>query len=175
MLREFFARVPNVAVRQRFFTNEEGLAKWCRELMYLPEPTALVFATHGTPEGLTAGGEVIRPEPIAEALQPADNVQVLHFSACLLMDAGPAGNFARALREKLSFPISGYTVSVDWAASALIEFTYLDMILARGLSPDAAAEQVTRLLSFAGEQGAADSPYPPAHFHFWPAVNAGMS
>ena len=40
MLREFFARVPHIEVRQRFFNNEAGLAKWCRELLYLPEPIA---------------------------------------------------------------------------------------------------------------------------------------
>jgi hypothetical protein len=169
MLREFFARVPQIEVRQRFFTNEEGLTKWCRELLYLPEPVALVFATHGTKEGLTAGGELIRAEPLAEVLRLADNIQVLHFSSCLLMDQGPAGNFARVLHEALPFPISGYTTSVDWAASALIEFTYLDMILARGISPQIAAEQVLQLLSFAGVGGSANSPYPAAHFRFWPA------
>jgi hypothetical protein len=167
MLREFFARVPRVEVRQRFFNNEAGLAKWCRELLFLAEPIALVLATHGTPEGLTAHGELIRAEPITDILRQADNVQVLHFSSCLLMDHGPAGDFARVLRRELRFPISGYTTSVDWAASALIEFTYLDMILARGLDPQTAAKQVTQLIAFAGDQGPADSPYPPAHFSFW--------
>ena len=167
MLREFFARVPRVEVRQRFFNNEAGLAKWCRELLFLAEPIALVLATHGTPEGLTAHGELIRAEPIAEILRQADNIQVLHFSSCLLMDQGPAGEFARVLRQTLRFPISGYTTSVDWAASALIEFTYIDMILARGLDPHAAAKQVTRLIAFAGNEGPEDSPYPPAHFVFW--------
>ena len=173
MLREFFARVPGIEVRQRFFENEAGLVKWCRELLYLPEPIALVFATHGTPEGLTAHGELIRAEPLAEVLRNVDNVQVLHFSSCLLMDQGKAGDFARVLRKDLPFPISGYSTSVDWAASALIEFTYLDMILARGVSPQAAAEQITRLITFAGDSAAAGSPYPAAHFRFLPPVKAG--
>jgi hypothetical protein len=173
MLREFFARVPGVEVRQRFFDNEAGLIKWCRELLYLPEPIALVLATHGTPEGLTAHGELIRAEPLAQVLRNVDNVQVLHFSSCLLMDQGKAGDFARVLRNEVSFPISGYSTSVDWAASALIEFTYLDMILARGFTPQAAAEQVTRLVAFAGDSVAAGSPYPAAHFRFLPAVKAG--
>lgn len=174
MLREFFARVPRVEVRQRFFNNEAGLAKWCRELLFLAEPIALVLATHGTPEGLTAHGDLIRAEPIAEILRQADNIQVLHFSSCLLMDQGPAGEFARVLRQQLHFPISGYTTSVDWAASALIEFTYLDMILARRLNPQTAAQQVTQLIAFAGDHGPADSPYPPAHFIFWqPAAANG--
>lgn len=168
MLREFFARVPHVEVRQRFFANEAGLTRWCRDLLYLPEPIALVLATHGTQEGLSVHGEVIRPEPIVDVLANVDNIQVLHFSSCLLMDAGPAGNFARVLHEKLPFPLSGYTTSVDWAASALIEFTYLDMILARGLSPKDAAEHVTGLIRFAGDKVATDSPYPAAQFRFWP-------
>jgi len=170
MLREFFARIPNVEVRQRMFTDEEGLEKWCRDLLYLPEPIALVIATHGTEEGLSAGGELIRAERLADVLRHGDNIQVLHFSSCLLMDSGPAGNFARALHETVPFPISGYTTSVDWAASALIEFTYLDMMLARGLDPQTAAEQLTRLLTFAGESGPGDSPYPAAHFRFWPSA-----
>jgi hypothetical protein len=167
MLREFFARVPHIEVRQRFFTNEEGFARWCRELLFLAEPIALVLATHGTPEGVTAHGEIIRAEPIADILRLNDNIKMLHLSSCLLMDSGPTGDFARVLRQELRFPISGYTTSVDWAASALIEFTYLDMILARGLDPQAAAKQVPTLIAFAGDRGPADCPYPPAHFSFW--------
>jgi hypothetical protein len=173
MLREFFARVPNIEVRQRFFTNEAGLARWCRELLFLAEPIALVLATHGTPEGLTAHGEIIHAESIAEILRPNDNIQVLHLSSCLLMDRGPTGDFGRVLRQELGFPISGYTTSVDWAASALIEFAYLDMILARGLDPQTAAKQVTKLITFAGDRGAADSPYPPAHFSYWQPQHGG--
>src|SRR5262249_3285598 len=41
MLREFFARVPHVSVRHRFFDDEAGLSRWCRELMYVPEPVVL--------------------------------------------------------------------------------------------------------------------------------------
>jgi hypothetical protein len=175
MLREFFARVPHVEVRQRFFNNEAGLTKWCRELLYLAEPTALVLATHGTPEGLTAHGELIRAKPIADVLRQTDNIRVLHFSSCLLMESGRAGDFFRELRQELRFPISGYTTSVDWAASALIEFTYLDMILARGLDPQAAAQQVIKLIAFAGNGGPLDSPYPPAHFSIWqpPGLKSG--
>jgi hypothetical protein len=171
MLREFFARVPGVQVRQRFFSDEVSLVKWCRELLYLPEPIALVFATHGTAEGLTVHGDLIRPEPLANVLRHVENVQVLHFSSCLLLEDGEAGKFARILRQDLPFPLSGYSTSVDWTASALIEFTYLDMILARGYSPSAAADQVTQLLKFAGDQVGAESPYPAAHFRFLPPAD----
>jgi hypothetical protein len=167
MLREFFARLPNVEVRQRFFNNEAGLANWCRDLVYLAEPVALVLASHGGAEGLTAHGEIIGPGQLVETLRDADNIQLLHFSSCLMMDKGPAGDFARVLGQEVPFPISGYSTSVDWAASALIEFMYLDMILARGLPPQAAADQVMRLVAFAGDHQIADSPYPPAQFRFW--------
>jgi hypothetical protein len=167
MLREFFARVPNIAMRHRFFNNEAGLAKWCRELLYVPEPVALVLATHGTAEGLSAQGEPVGPAPLVNNLRQADNITVLHFSSCLMLEDGKAGDFTRVLRQQLPFPISGYATTVDWAASALIEFTYLDMILARGLPPEAAAEQVKQLIAFAGDTGSPNSPYPPAQFRFW--------
>jgi hypothetical protein len=166
MLREIFARIPGVEVRQRFFTNEAGLAKWCREVLFLAEPVVLVLATHASQEGLTAGGDVIGPNVLADNLRDADNVRLLHFSSCLLMEQGAAGAFIRSLRERLPFPLSGYATSVDWAASAFIEFTYLDMILARGLEPEDAAKQLPRLLAFAGDKAPADSPFPAAHFRF---------
>jgi hypothetical protein len=46
----------------------------------------------------------------------------------------------------------------------LIEFHYLDMILGRGLSPTDAAEQVLRLIAYAGDEKLSGSPYPPAGF-----------
>ena len=36
-------------------------------------------------------------------------------------------------------PVSGYTTSVDWSGSAILEFTYLDLILGKGLAPTEAA------------------------------------
>jgi hypothetical protein len=62
------------------------------------------------------------------------------------------------------FPISGYDRSVDWAASALIEFHYLDMVLGRGLLPSDAADRVLRLISYAGDKDVPGSPYPAAGF-----------
>ena len=168
MLREFFARVPNIAVRHRFFNNEASLAKWCRELLYVPEPVALILATHGSAEGLSAHGEPIGPAPLIDSLRPADNILILHFSSCLMLEDGKAGDFTRLVRQQLPCPISGYATSVDWAASAVVEFAYLDMILARGLAPEAAAEQVKQLIAFAGDTVAPDSVYPPAQFRFWP-------
>ncbi len=164
MLREFFARLSHVNVRQRFFEDESGLARWCRELMYLPEPVAIVLASHGTAEGLTVQGKPFGTTALVESLRYADNVILLHFSSCLMMQDGKGGELARALQETLRFPISGYDRSVDWAASALIEFHYLDMVLGRGLSPADAADGVRRLISYAGDKDVAGSPYPAAGF-----------
>jgi hypothetical protein len=164
MLREFFTRLPHVNVRQRFFEDEAGLERWCRELMYLPEPVAVVLASHGTQEGLTVQGKPLNTGPLVESLRYADNILLLHFSSCLMMQDGKASELARALQEAVHFPISGYDRSVDWAASALIEFHYLDMVLGRGIAPADAAEQVLRLIGYAGDKTSPESPYPAAGF-----------
>jgi len=164
MLREFFTRLPNVSVRQRFFEDEAGLERWCRELMYLPEPVAVVLASHGTEDGLTVHGKPLDTSRIAESLVHADNIVLLHFSSCLMMQDGKASGLARALQERARFPVSGYDRSVDWAASALIEFHYLDLVLGRGLAPAEAARQVLDLVGYAGDRDVPGSPYPAAGF-----------
>jgi len=167
MLREFFARLPQVNVRQRFFEDEAGLERWCRELMYIPEPVAVVFASHGTEDGLSVQGKPLDTGRLVESLRYADNILLLHFSSCMMLQDGKASELARALQETVRFPISGYDRSVDWAASALIEFNYLDMVLGRGLSPAAAAEQVIGLIGYAGDKDLLGSPYPAAGFRIF--------
>jgi hypothetical protein len=164
MLREFFTRLPHVNIRHRFFEDEIGLERWCRELMYLPEPVVVVFASHGTQDGLSVHDRPLDTGRLVESLRYADNIQLLHFSSCLMMQDGKGGELARALQEAVRFPISGYDRSVDWAASALIEFQYLDMILGRGFSPADAADRVLRLISYAGDKDVPGSPYPAAGF-----------
>jgi hypothetical protein len=164
MLREFFSRLPHVSVWQRFFEDETGLERWCRELMYIPEPAVVLFASHGTAEGLTVHGRPFATARLVESLRYADNVMLLHFSCCMMMQDGRAGELARALQKSVRFPISGYDRSVDWAASALLEFHYLDMVLARGLSPADAAATVCRLLAYASDHDVPDSPYRAAGF-----------
>ncbi len=162
MLREFFARLPNVKVRQRFFHDEASLQHWCRELLYLPEPAILMIASHGTPEGLSVHGKTIDTPKVLESLQYADNLKLLHFSSCLIMQNG-----AKKVLSKAPYPISGYTTSVDWGGSALIEFTYLDLILGKHLTPAQSAEILPRLLTFAGDESDPASPYSPAGFRFF--------
>ena len=167
MLREFFARLQNVKVRQRFFHDEASLQHWCRELLYLPEPAILMIASHGTPEGLSVHGKTIDTGKVVDSLQFADNLKLLHFSSCLVMQENAGGAGVRAVLDKAAFPISGYTTSVDWGGSALIEFTYLDMILGKHLTPVEAAEKLPHLLAFAGDESDAESPYAAAGFRFF--------
>jgi hypothetical protein len=164
MLREFFARLPHVRVRQRFFEDEAGLQRWFRELMYLPEPVAVVLASHGTEDGLSVNGRTVDTSRLVESVRYADNILLLHLSSCLMMQDGKASGLARALQQSARFPVSGYDRSVDWAGSAMIEFHYLDMVLARGLVPAEAARRLPTLIGYAGETEVADSPYPAAGF-----------
>ena len=86
------------------------------------------------------------------------NLKLLHFSSCLV-GLG---------RERAPFPVSGYTTSVDWGASALLEFTYLDLILNRAMEPARAAAVLPELVRFAGDDAPPESPYPAAGFRFFP-------
>jgi hypothetical protein len=167
MLREFFARLPNVRVRQRFFHDEASLLHWCRELLYLPEPAILVIASHGSPEGLAVLGHTIDTAKVIDCLHDAESLRLLHFSSCLV---AKDGGTLDALATGRAFPVSGYTTSVDWGASALIEFTYLDLILSKNLSPAEAADQLCQLIGFAGDTTAPGSPYLPAGFRFFQAA-----
>jgi hypothetical protein len=164
MLNEFFARLSHVHVRHRFFTNEEGLRHWCRDLMYLPEPTVVLVATHGSPKGLAVHHQIISPATIIESVRYADSIRLLHFSSCLMMQKGRARDTMMGLQDLSRFPVSGYTTSVDWATSAIIEFTYLDLILGRSLPPAEAAGQLVQLLPFAGATAPDGSVYPAAGF-----------
>lgn len=166
MLKEYFARLENVAVRHRFFDDEAGLKRWCQDLLYTPEPALVFLASHGTPDGLCVQGQHIDCSEVVQLLRYADCVRLLHFSACLTMAGGQDGPFVKMLQEHLPFPVSGYTTSVDWGASALLEFLYLDLMLAKGLTPERAAEQVLRQLGYAGEEAPEGSPYPALDFRF---------
>jgi hypothetical protein len=60
--------------------------------------------------------------------------------------------------------VSGYTTNVNWAASAIIEFTFLEMVLGQERLPAEAAAQLLKLLPFAGEEGVAEGAFPAAGF-----------
>jgi hypothetical protein len=64
--------------------------------------------------------------------------------------------------------VSSYTAVVDWAASAGLEFLYLDCILSRNMTPAAAAATVAKELNFADEARASGSPFGALGFIFIP-------
>ena len=167
MVGEFLARYKHIAVRHRFFDDEEGLDRWCRELLYFPEPAVVVVASHGTPEGINVGGHTINSRLVIDYLRHAENLRLLHFSSCLVLKEDQPGDFAKRIEKSAPFPISGYTTSVDWGGSAVMEFTYLDMILGKGLAPADAARELLKLVRFAGDEPLPGSPYLPAGFRFF--------
>jgi hypothetical protein len=158
MLREFFARLPHVEVRHRFFTNEAGLRRCCRDLLYLAEPAVVVVASHALPEGIKVDGQTIGLEALEEALQLSGSVRLLHFSACLLLQDPASIERLRTFSRESGVAVSGYATSVNWAASAVIEFMFLELVLAHGLSPAEAAGQLTKLLPFAGDEPVPGAP-----------------
>jgi hypothetical protein len=166
MLRDFFARHPHVQTRVRNFANEAALRSLCRELWYVPDPVMLVVASHGKEQGIHLDGAVIRPSAFEDALRYVPDLQVLHFSACLMMKEDAVVEGWRQLAGRLGAIVSGYATSVNWAASAIIEFTYLELIFAQGLSPARAAEALPNVLPFAGAAPTRGPGFPAAGFRY---------
>jgi hypothetical protein len=51
-------------------------------------------------------------------------------------------------------------VAVDWAGSALVDFTYLDLVLGRDVAPEQAVRLVREMLGFARPPGETQGPIP---------------
>ncbi len=166
MLRSFFARSPKIKVRHRFFDDNESLRKWCFEAAFLPEPVLLVIATHGLAEGLQVDGQSIDERMLADNLRFSENIMLLHFSSCLILKGDFAKNMLKRIVKKNRFPVSGYTTSVDWAASVNIEFMYFDLMLNRDYAPDEAARDLLKILPFSGNEVIKDLPFEPAGFRY---------
>lgn len=149
MLRQFFTREPGIAVRHRYFDGKDDFSRWCAELPYLNEPAVLYVSSHGTEEGITVGNQVLGGEFIGSQLRHATEIRLVHLGACLTM----SGTTPAAIREACgtSLPVSGFTKVADWAGSAVIDFAYLDLVLARKLPPAEAVRQIQRGMNFAGE------------------------
>lgn len=163
-LHEMFARLRWTQVRHRFFNDEASLLRWCRQLVYLPEASVLVVSGHGETRGgtrdRTDGGTGIALAGMIDSLRLADGLKLLHLAS----GASLAGQEAVRALQGAPFPVSGYTGIVDWAQCALAELVFLDMILDKGLLPERAAEQLPRLVRFAGAESLPGSPYRPAGF-----------
>jgi hypothetical protein len=160
MLHELFARLPRAQVRHRFYHDEASLTRWCRQVLYLPEPSVLVVAGHGEARGLAAGGSVIGLPGIVESLRFADGLKLVHFSCASCL----GGQETVRLLKEAPFPVSGYAKNADWSQTVLLDFVYLDMILDKGLAPGQAAEELVRLVRFAGTEEVPASPYRPSGF-----------
>jgi hypothetical protein len=169
MLEAFFARAPNVECRHRFFDDADSLKRVCSEIPFLPEPVVVVIASHGAKDGVVVGNRRIDAATIAECFARANNVSLLHFSSCLVMEGSMPTDLAKRLPSGISFPMSGYTTAVDWGASAAVEFLYLDFILARGMEPADAAKSLLDIMPVAGDHTVALSPFEPLGLRFIPA------
>ena len=101
-------------------------------------------------------------EAIAESLNYAGNTRLLHFSSCLMMKNDLAGQVMKYSHAR--FPISGYSTSVDWAASAVIEFLYFDLIMVKGMTPKEAARQLAVLMPFSSDRQPKGTSLRPAGF-----------
>ena len=160
MLKQFFTRVPSVAVRHRYFDGREDFARWCSELQYLNEPVVLYIASHGTEAGITVGKNTLTGEFIGQQLRHARDIRLIHLGACLAMAGKAPGEIRDA--SGLTSPVSGYTKVADWAGSAVIDFMLLDLILSRHTPPAEAVRQVQKSMTFAGEKELPDSVIKPA-------------
>lgn len=164
MLRAFFARLPHVQVRHRFFPNDAALRQLLRELAFIAEPVYLVLATHGGPEGAHVNGTSIPMAAVLDGLRAAGDLRLVHFSACLMMQDPAVRAAIQAFADEHLLPFSGYKTSVNWAASAIIEFTLLELVLLHGREPHDAARQVAQLLPFSTDAGVPDGAFRPAGF-----------
>lgn len=160
MLGAFFERLPNVAFRQRFFHGPDDFVRLVRECEALAEPVVLYVSSHGSPEGIGSPGGTIDGATIGAALAHVPNVQLLHLGACEALAGDLVRDVRAAAGPHADFPISGFTVAVDWGGSALVDFTYLDLVLERGFAPADAVEETRRLVTFARDTAPSDSAIP---------------
>jgi len=153
MLRSYFtmASASHVRVRYRTFHDEKDLRRWSREVKFLAEPVTLLISSHGIPEGVTVGEEVIKAEALADCVRGSHNLEVLHLSGCSMMKSDVPAAIQRLLGPDQKLPITGYTTAVAWDASALADFVYLSMLLIHRMSPTEAVAQTHILAPFTRE------------------------
>ena len=173
MLKIFFARTPSVQVRQRFYTDRASLLKWLRESSLLSEPVVLYFSGHGTVEGLETETGPATAEILSGPLKAGGNVSLVHFGSCDVMKGAVPAELQRLAGAGSRFPVSGFAQPVDWAASAVTDFMYLDLILSRDLSPVKAAAELKRLMPFTARENSATA-YDGVSFRLLPAPGAPL-
>ncbi len=160
MLKAFFAGSEEVGVRHRHFTDAASMTRWLKEVAFLAEPVVVVLSSHGSAAGPDAEKGPPTAKAIADALRGASNVRLLHFAACEVM----RGKFGEQVQKELgadaTFPVSGYTTSVDWAGSAVSEFLFYDFLLRRGMDPETAMAQLIKAMPYVGDTAPKGSPIP---------------
>ena len=151
MLDAWLGRLPGLEIRHRFVHDLDDIQNFCTEAAVLPGDVYLIFASHGTTAGISLNSGTISPQDLANALAPMNNLQLVHFSCCEIM-AGRTDETILSSRSNWNddFAVSGYTTSVDWGGSAIIEFYYLNQILENGLSPTDAARALQSDIQFSG-------------------------
>ncbi|MBM4016704.1 MAG: hypothetical protein FJ293_17310 [Planctomycetes bacterium] len=157
MLRSFFERVPTVAVRHRFVHDLADFERFTAELAELVEPVWLYVSAHGSPEAVAIGQGGISPEQLGAALRNVGDLRLLHLGACAMLAGDAPARIVAAAAPHPPFPISGFVESVDWAASAIVDFTYLAQQFERGMTPRDAVQATRAMLSFAREPAAAEA------------------
>ncbi len=160
MLGAFFERLPDVQFRQRFFSSPADFERLVQECAQLEEPVVLYLSSHGSPQGIASPQGLVSGEVIGRAVARIPRLKLLHLGACEAL----AGDLPRAIRaaagDGAGFPVSGFTRKVDWAGSALVDFTYLDLVLERGLDPIRAVQETRRLVAFASSTTTDDAAIP---------------
>lgn len=167
MLRAFFERVPAVEVRHRFFHDRADLERFCHELAGLVEPVVLYISSHGSPAGVAVGRETIDGATIGRALADAGTLELLHFGSCEVLSGDEPGKLLAAVAPHASFPISGFRAPADWAGSAIVDFTYLALVLEQGLSPAEALRYTRSAVSFAGPPAEEPRPISGSDLVLW--------
>ena len=155
MLRGYFkmSSARHVRVRQRFFHDEADFKRFAGEVVYLAEPVVLLASTHGSPAGISVAGKTIGPAAIADCLRHAGNLELLHLSGCSMMVGPVPREIMEAVDPAERFPISGYSTSVAWDASAISDFTFLTFLLIHRLSPAEAVQRTHAVSPYTGTGG----------------------
>jgi len=152
MLNAWFARIPGVRVRHRFVHDVDDLASFCLESSGLPGKVYLVIASHGSASGVELASGTVSSKEFIDAIEPCRNIEMIHFSCCDIMSGRmPETIIASRTDWPDDFIVSGYTRSVDWGASGVLEIFYFNQMLENGYSPSDAARSVIDDMEFAGE------------------------
>jgi hypothetical protein len=150
MLRPYFKRMPHVRFRHRRVLGREDFLRHLREVAFLPEDAVIYVSSHGTRDGVAVPGGVVTATEIAHALRDVPNVVLLHFGGCNIASGTVPEDIVSAQPCACRFPVSGFCRFADWSGSAIVDYTYLTLVLERRLPPAAAVAATRDSVRFAG-------------------------